>query len=51
MDLNLLFYFLASIVQDFLITLNWRYVTKHRAVMASIFSFMAIFVYALGIGV
>jgi uncharacterized protein YebE (UPF0316 family) len=40
MDLNLIFYFLAGIAQDFLITLNWRYVTKNKAVMASLFSFL-----------
>lgn len=40
MDFNLIFYFLAGIVQDFLITLNWRYVNKNKAVMASLFSFL-----------
>lgn len=40
MDSSLLFYFLAGIIQDFLITLNWRYVTKNKAMMASLFSFL-----------
>jgi uncharacterized protein YebE (UPF0316 family) len=73
MSLYLIVYFLAGIVQDFLLTLNWRFVAKDKILPASIYaflttvvsllvlyniltrldserSFIAIIVYALGIG-
>lgn len=34
----LIFYFLAGIIQDFLVTLNWRFIAKERAIPAAIFS-------------
>lgn len=41
MDLFLILYFLAGILQDFLVTLNWRYVSHNKPVPAVIFSFLA----------
>lgn len=42
MDWNyLLLYFIAGIVQDFLATLNWRYVAEKNIPLATIFSFLA----------
>jgi len=35
-------YFFVGILQDFLLTLNWRYVAKEKAVKASIFSFLTV---------
>ena len=35
----ILFYF-AGILQDFLLTLNWRYIAKNRALPASTLSFL-----------
>lgn len=40
MDINILLYFLAGILQDFLITLNWRYIAKHKVVPSVILSFL-----------
>jgi uncharacterized protein YebE (UPF0316 family) len=34
-------YFLAGIIQDFLVTLNWRYVAEKKIALASVFSFLA----------
>jgi uncharacterized protein YebE (UPF0316 family) len=34
-------YFLAGIIQDFLVTLNWRYVAEKKIALASMFSFLA----------
>jgi hypothetical protein len=41
MDLYLILYFLAGVLQDFLVTLNWRYVSKEKIFPAVIFSFLA----------
>jgi uncharacterized protein YebE (UPF0316 family) len=41
MDLFLILYFLAGVLQDFLVTLNWRYVSKEKVFPAVIFSFLA----------
>lgn len=38
--LDLLIYFVVGIIQDFLLTLNWRYVAKERPFPAVIFSFL-----------
>lgn len=38
--LNYLIYFLVGIIQDFLLTLNWRYVAKERPLPAVSFSFL-----------
>lgn len=40
MSLYLIVYFLAGIVQDFLLTLNWRFVAKDKVWSASIYSFL-----------
>ena len=40
MDLQLLLYFLAGVLQDFLVTLNQRYVIKNHVVSAMITSFI-----------
>lgn len=37
---NLVIYFVVGIIQDFLLTLNWRYVAKERALPAVTFSFL-----------
>jgi uncharacterized protein YebE (UPF0316 family) len=37
----LILYFLAGILQDFLVTLNWRYVTEKKPILATLFSFLA----------
>jgi len=39
MDYYLIIYFFAGVLQDFLLTLNWRFLVKERAVPAAIFSF------------
>ena len=39
--MDFLFYFLAGIVQDFLITLDWRYIAKNKVIPATILSFLA----------
>jgi len=36
----LILYFFAGIVQDFLLTLNWRYISKHKIFPASLLSFL-----------
>jgi len=33
-------YFIAGVVQDYLLTINWRLVQKERAFLATIFSFL-----------
>ena len=38
--MNYLIYFLVGVVQDFLTTLNWRYVAKDKILPAMIFSFL-----------
>lgn len=39
MDYYIIFYFFAGILQDFLLTLNWRYVAKHKIAPAVSLSF------------
>ena len=43
-DSFLLVYYFAGVIQDFLLTLNWRYVAKEKALLASVFSFSTMFV-------
>lgn len=38
MHYYLILYFLAGILQDFLLTLNWRFIAKEKAIPAAIFS-------------
>ena len=38
-DFSLILYFLAGVFQDFLLTLNWRFVNKEKAAPAAFFSF------------
>jgi len=38
-DYHLIIYFLAGVLQDFLLTLNWRFIAKEKAISAAIFSF------------
>lgn len=38
--LSLIIYFVVGIVQDFLLTLNWRYVAKERPLQAVSYSFL-----------
>lgn len=38
---QLLLFFVAGVLQDFLVTLNWRYVTKEKVFLASLFSFFS----------
>ena len=33
-------YFFAGVLQDFLLTLNWRFMAKDKAFSASLFSFL-----------
>ena len=40
MDYYLILYFLAGVLQDFLLTLNWRSIAKERAFPAAFFSFI-----------
>jgi len=40
MDLYLIIYFLAGVLQDFLFTLNLRYVAQDNVVLAMLFSFL-----------
>jgi len=40
MDYFLIIYFLTGILQDFLLTLNWRYIAKDKAIPAAILSFI-----------
>ena len=37
----LIWYFLAGVLQDFLVTLNWRFIAEKRPILASLFSFVA----------
>jgi len=37
---NLCIYFLAGVLQDFLLTLNWRFIVKERTMLAAFFSFV-----------
>ncbi len=37
--MELLLYYVVGVVQDFLLTLNWRYVAKDKVVPAAVFSF------------
>lgn len=41
MDYFLVLYFLAGALEDFLVTLNWRYVAKEKPFSAAFFSFLA----------
>jgi len=36
----LIIYFLVGVIQDFLTTLNWRYVAKEKVLPAMLFSFL-----------
>jgi len=36
----LLIFFIAGIIQDFVVTLNWRYIAKEKVALASLFSFL-----------
>lgn len=38
--MQFIIYFIAGVVQDFLLTLNWRFMAKEKAILASIFSFL-----------
>jgi len=40
MDHYLILYFLAGVLQDFLLTLNWRFIAKEKAFPAAAFSFI-----------
>jgi Kef-type K+ transport system membrane component KefB len=40
MDYYIILYFFAGILQDFLLTLNWRYVAKHKILPAIFCSFL-----------
>ena len=40
MTLYLVIYFFAGVLQDFLLTLNWRFVAREKAFSASLFSFL-----------
>lgn len=39
MDYYLVLYFFAGVLQDFLLTLNWRFINKERIIPAAFFSF------------
>lgn len=39
MNYYLILYFFAGVLQDFLLTLNWRFINKEKAVHAAFFSF------------
>lgn len=39
MSYYLILYFLAGVIQDFLLTMNWRFVSKEKAIPAAIYSF------------
>jgi len=39
-DFYIIIYFFVGVVQDFLLTLNFRYISEGKAVLASIFSFL-----------
>lgn len=36
----LLIFFVAGVVQDFVVTLNWRFIAKEKIFLASFFSFL-----------
>lgn len=38
--MQFIIYFFAGVLQDFLLTLNWRYMAKDKAWGASLFSFL-----------
>jgi len=40
MIVYLIAYFLAGVLQDFLLTLNWRFVAKERVIPAAFLSFV-----------
>ena len=40
MDYYIFLFFFAGILQDFLLTLNWRYIAKNRVLPASMLSFL-----------
>ena len=40
MNMYLFLYFLAGILQDFLLTLNFRYIAKDKIIPAAIYSFL-----------
>jgi hypothetical protein len=40
MDYYLILYFFVGILQDFLVTLNWRYIAKHKIAPAMLLSFL-----------
>jgi ABC-type maltose transport system permease subunit len=40
MDYYLILYFFVGILQDFLVTLNWRYIAKHKIGPAMLLSFL-----------
>jgi uncharacterized protein YebE (UPF0316 family) len=40
MDYYLIIYFFVGIFQDFLLTLNWRYIAKHKVGPAVLMSFL-----------
>jgi len=39
MHYYLIIYYLAGVLQDFLLTLNWRFINKEKPIAAAIFSF------------
>jgi len=39
MDYYLIIYFLAGTLQDFILTLNWRFMMKERVIPAAFYSF------------
>ncbi len=49
MFLELIIYFFAGILQDFVLTLNWRYVAKDKILPAVIFSFLATIIYMIAL--
>ncbi|OGF77275.1 hypothetical protein A3H04_02065 [Candidatus Giovannonibacteria bacterium RIFCSPLOWO2_12_FULL_43_11c] len=40
MNYYIFLYYFAGILQDFLLTLNWRFIAKEKKVQASILSFL-----------
>lgn len=40
MDHYLFLYFFAGVLQDFLVTLDWRFIAKHKVRPAVVFSFL-----------
>lgn len=45
MDYNLIVYFFAGIIQDFIITLNWRFIDKDKIYLAMTTSFLSVVIY------